>query len=199
MAPAPAGPRFSRYLSGLPSGLDSHPECKAKGSVFRNLLDGVPCDIAGLPGPLRRHMEEPPIASEWLPEAHLWGLAFAVADQGGMDDDRLHAWARERNRKLFEGPVYRTLMALVPPGTLFRFSANRWSAFHRGSSLEAGRVDDEGGRATLSFPAGLFDEQVLRFLSVVFRTALEASRARDPEVELLEATPTAGHFRVRWS
>ena len=196
---AAAPSRLSRYLAGLPAGLDSYPEAQTKGSVYRNLLDDVPCHLAALPAPLRHHLQHPPIASEWLPEVHLWALAFAVADQQGMDEARLHAWAAERNRKLFEGSVYRTLMAMVSPSTLFRFCAVRWNAFHRGTSMQAGPVSDDGCQVTLAFPRAVFDEQVLRFLAVVFRTALEASRAVGPQVELVSSTDSSGFYRARWT
>jgi hypothetical protein len=200
-APAPGSPpapRLERYLAGLPDGLASYPQCQVKGSVFRSLFDGVDLDPAPLAPPLRQLLEDPPIASEWIPEVHLWALLFAAADQRRMDAEAIRSWIYQRRRQLFEGAVYRFLMALVPPATLVRTSAMRWGAFHRGTVLEAGGVADDGARLHLAFPSGLFDSQALDALTAVVRAALDASRARGAEVEVEEATATTARFRASW-
>lgn len=67
----PASPRLERYLAGLPDGLGSYPQCQAKGSVLRSLLEGTALERAGLPEPLRRRLDDPPIASAALLRAAL--------------------------------------------------------------------------------------------------------------------------------
>jgi len=199
MEPAIApGTRLSSYLGGLPAGLDSYPACLAKGSVFRVMLEGAPLEAAALPAPLRRYVREPPIASEWLPEVHLAGVILCAAEQRRLDDRALLRWVRQCNRALFEGAVYRTLMALVPPASLVRFSTMRWAAFHRGSTLTPGAVADDGVRVHLTFPPGLFDGTMLRVFGAAFQAALELTRAPHPEVELEEMAPGAARFRARW-
>jgi uncharacterized protein (TIGR02265 family) len=195
----PTSTRLARYLGGLPQGLDSYASCLAKGSVFRAMVEGAGLDAGRLPAPLRRYLVEPPIPSEWLPEAHLAALVLSAADQLELDDEALFAWARVRNRGLFEGTLYRALMALVPPTRLARFAPMRWAAFHRGTTLELGRVADDGLRAHLAFPPGLFDATVLVAYRAAFAAALEASGARHVEVEAEEVTSTAAHYRVRWT
>lgn len=190
--------RLGRYVAGLPDGLDSHPSCQAKGSVFRAMLDGAGLEASRLPPPLRGYLEEPPIPSEWLPEVHLAALLLGVADRLELGEAAFFAWARARNRALFEGPLYRALMALVPPARLARFAPMRWAAFHRGSTLELGRVDDDGLQARLCFPPALFDPVVLVAYRAAFAAALEASGAREVEVETEEILSTAALYRVRW-
>ena len=75
----------------------------------------------------------------------------------------------------------------------------RWSAFHRGTSLELGRVDDDGLRAQLGFPPGLFDGTLLVAYRAAFAAALDAAGARDVEVETEQVTATAARYRARWS
>jgi hypothetical protein len=198
MAAAPPASRLDRYLAGLPDGLASYPQCQAKGSVFRNLFDAVDVDRSSLPEPLRRLLEDPPIASEWIAEAQVWALALAVADQRGMDRAALLDWTYRRRRQLFEGALYRYMMAEVPAAALVRTSALRWGAFHRGTLLEAGGMADDGARLSLAFPSGLFDSQVLEILTAVVRAALEASGARSAEVVVEESTATTARFRASW-
>ncbi len=198
-ADRPSAPRLERYLAGLPDGLASYPQCQAKGSVLRSLLEGRALERARLPGPLQLRLEDPPIASEWFPEVHLWALAFAAADQRAMGREALLAWVHERSRRLFEGPLYRALMALVPPATLVRTCGVRWGAFHRGSLMEPGGVADDGARLRLAFPHGLYDAQALEAVAAVLRAALDASGAREAEVEVEASTPTTARFRARWT
>jgi hypothetical protein len=195
---APPASRLERYLAGLPDGLASYPQCQAKGSVFQSLLAGTVVEGASLAEPLRRYLEDRPIASEWLPDVHLRALTFAIADQRRMTREALLAWVQQRYRRLFEGPLYRAMMALVPPATLVRTCAVRWGVFHRGTAMEPGAVADDGARVKVAFPRGLCDPQVLELVEGALRAALEASRAREIEVELEESTPTTARFRVRW-
>jgi hypothetical protein len=191
--------RLDRYLAGLPAGLDSYPSCQAKGSIFRAMVEGTGLEPGALPAPLRPLVVEPPIPSDWLPEAHLGALLLAAADRLGLDDQRFFAWARARNRALFEGTLYRALMALVSPERLARFAPMRWRAFHRGTSLELGRVDDEGLRARISFPPGLFDGQLLIAYTAAFAAALDAAGAREVDVAIEEIAATSAVYRARWS
>src|SRR5512139_1401188 len=90
--------RLERYVAGLPGGLDAHTGAQAKGSLVRSVLEGQPVAalLERLPGPLRRLAAEPPVGSEWVPEAHLGALLLAVADLRGMTDEDACAWARVR-------------------------------------------------------------------------------------------------------
>lgn len=193
-------PRLERWLAGVPRGLDSYPEALAKGSLARSALEGQPRDAlaATFPPELRALVAEPPMAGEWFPEAHLVALVHSIADARGMTDEQLFAWARARNRALFESPAYRILMAVVSPGSMVRFAARRWGNWHRGTTLEAGQISDEGVRLELRFPAGLFDPLALRIYAVVFEVALEMAHARLPRVSLEEARPGHATFLASW-
>lgn len=192
--------RLERWLAGVPRGLDSYPEALAKGSLARSVLAGQPVAelVPLLPPPLGTLASDPPMAGEWLPEAHLVALIHAVADVRRMSDAEVCAWARAQNRALFESPAYRILMAVVSPGSMIRFAARRWENWHRGTSLEAGEIADEGVRLTLRFPPGLFDPLVLRAYAGVFEVALEMAHARSPEVVLEEEGPGRARFLARW-
>ncbi len=200
---APGGtglPRLERWLAGTPRGLDSYPEAVAKGSLVRSVLDGQPGEelLPRLPAPLHRYVTDPPMAGEWLPEAHLAALIHAVSDLRRMSDEEVWAWVRGGNRALFSSPAYRILMAVVSPGSMIRYAARRWENWHRGTHLEAGGVTDEGVRLRLSFPVGLFDPSLLRDYCEAFAAALEMSHARDPQVRVIESGPGRATYLASW-
>lgn len=193
-------PRLERWLAGVPRGLDSYPEAVAKGSLVRSVLDGQRGEelLPGLPGPLRRYVTDPPMAGEWLPEAHLAALIHAVSDLRHMSDEDVWTWVRAGNRALFSSPAYRILMMVVSPGSMIRYAARRWENWHRGTRLEAGAVSDEGVRLRLSFPVGLFDPPLLRDYCEAFAAALEMAHAADPKVRIVESGPGRATYLASW-
>lgn len=192
--------RLEHYLSGLPAGLDSYPECLAKGALVRNTLEveAIPELERALPEPLRRLAAEPPVGSEWIPEVWFDALLLAVSDVRGLDDTRLGDWTRARNRALFRSPAYRILMAVATPAQLIRFAGARWSNWHRGSVLEMEGIADEGVRFGLQFPPGLFDASMLRVYGEAFTAALEMANARQPRVRVLDASATSCRYLASW-
>jgi len=192
--------RMERYLAGLPAGLDSFPECMAKGSVLRSTLIQQPVSelAARLPAPLRALVTDPPVDSEWLSEARFVAIYLAVADVRGLSEGEVLAWARDRNRALFRNPAYRILMAVSSPATLLRGATMRWSNWHRGSTLEVEGITDVGVRALLRFPPGLFDDLMLKVFGEAYSAGLELARAKSPasSVELLE--PGVARYLVSW-
>jgi len=192
--------RLERYLAELPGGLDAYPAVQAKGSVVRNVLEGQPAEAlaAAVPPALGRLVLDPPVTSDWVPEAHLGALLHAVADVRGMTDDEVCAWARAQNRALFESPAYRILMAVMSPASLVRFAGGRWENFHRGTRLEVEGASDDGVRVTLEFPPGLFDPFLLRVFGQAFTAALELSHAASPQVIVEWSGPESARYLARW-
>lgn len=192
---------MERYLAGLPAGLDSFPECLAKGSVLRSTLLQQPIEelAARVPAPLKALVTDPPVDSEWISEARFVALYHAVADVRGYSDAEVLAWARERNRALFRNPAYRILMAVSSPGTLIRGAAMRWSNWHRGTSLEIEGIQDEGVRALLRFPEGLFDTTMLRVFGEAFAAGLELARAPSPSTTVELDAPGVARYLCTWA
>jgi hypothetical protein len=93
-------------------------------------------------------------------------------------------------------------MKLVSPILLVMGAAQRWSALHAGSTLEAGKVEkSDGGSSTsglLRFPNGLFPELFLKALGPAFQAAVENARARDVAVNLRRFSNTDAEYRITW-
>ncbi len=201
MDPKPQLARMDAYLAPLPGGLGAYPECQAKGVLVRMLAaeEAYAGVAAQLPAPLRRLLEDPPMASEWIPEVHCQALRYAVADAAGQEDDAILSGVRDRHRRMFELPAYRILMAASSPGSLLRGADQRWGTFHRGSMLEVEGISDDGVRLGLRFPRGLFDGLHLRIFAESFLAVLDLSAAAAPRAEILEARAGYARYRVAWS
>ena len=100
-------------------------------------------------------------------------LVLAVADARGLTAAQLLAWTRARNLRLFRSPAYRILMAVVGPAQLLRFAGARWANWHRGTTLEVDGIADDGVRASVRFPRGLFDRTLLEVYAQAFAAALD--------------------------
>ena len=191
---------MERYLAGLPAGLDSFPECLAKGSVLRSTLVQQPIDelLARLPDALRPLVKDPPVDSEWMSEVRLVATYLAITDIRGYGDADVLVWARDRNRALFRNPAYRILMAVSSPATLLRGAAMRWANWHRGSVLEIEGILDVGVRAVLRFPPGLFDDLMLKVFGEAFVAGLELARAPSPVATVEQVEPGLARYLVSW-
>lgn len=199
MRDADGRPSYERYVAGLAGGLDAFPAARAKGSLVRSVIDAQPAELLRtLPEPVRGLALSPPIDSEWVPEAHLAALIHAVSERRRFGAREYCAWVRTCNRALFARPLYRLLMAVASPETLLRHAGKRWENFHRGSDLAHDGVADDGVRLTLTFPAGVFDDFVLRGYGEAFAAALEAARAKDPLVEIEARGPGFARYVARW-
>jgi hypothetical protein len=196
---APGG-RLEAWLAGLQGGLDGYPSARAKGSLVRTVLAGQPRRALEerLPAPVRRLVAEPPVDSEWIPEAHLAAMIHAITDLRGWDEAEVVRWVVEGNRALFSSPAYRILMLVVSPSAMLKHAGMRWSNWHRGTTLEFLGFADDGAGLALTFPAGLFDGLMLRYYAAAFSTALELARAAGSSVEVVEHRPGFARYRARW-
>ncbi len=194
-------PRLERYLAALPGGLDAFPSALAKGALVRNILEDEPLPelLPALPEPLRRLAADPPVGSEWVPEAHFDALLLAVADVRGLTDAELLAWTRKKNLRLFSSPAYRILMMVTSPSQVIRFAGARWANWHRGSTLELHGIADDGVRVHLRYPRGLFDGTLLRVYGEAFTAALETARAKQPVVTVVAEQPGLAQYEASWS
>lgn len=195
-------PRLARYLDQLPVGLDSYPECLARGAVARSRLDGRPIrDLTegALPPALLRYFREPPANTSWIPHVHMLSIALAIADWYRMSDEQYFQWAYQSNKQMLTGVIYRLLMSISSPALLLSLASARWSALHRGTILEVEDNADRKATVVLRFPPRLFDGFFVRSYGHIFKAVLELSNAKAVEWEVVEVTITTGRLHCRWS
>lgn len=194
--------RLAPYLASLPQGLDSHPDCQAKGTLARSFVSEIkPEQVhgAGLPAPVEALLLAPPNNSRWVPEVLSWAGIYAVVDLLGLSDQAFQEWVARKNRELFTNPVMRVVMNFTSPGLALALSSAYWGVLHHGSRLTV--VDSAGasGQVALDYPDRLFDERAARSLGVAFSVALELSRARHLSVTLESWTATRATWAARWA
>lgn len=197
-------PRAAAYLAGLPDGLRSHPGCLARVAIAERHARDHGALFLGerLPEPLGDLLGGALEPRGWVPEVAFQAANLMVRDVAFPTDATFHSFTHEVSRELFDKPFVRTLMRLMSPTLIVLGSAKRWGEFHKGSRLAVGSVAPRGDRAStranLTFPEGLFPLLFLEGLEHAFAAALVGARAKNPRVELAEATSTAASFDVTW-
>ncbi|MGC4118616.1 MAG: hypothetical protein QM765_29470 [Myxococcales bacterium] len=194
-------PRLAAYLSALPQGLASHPECQAKGAMVRQMVsdppEGLPTDA--LPAEIRQVILSPPLNSQWVPDTWFFGALLVFADQRKLSARGYVDWMVDANRKLFKSPVYR-LLSLATPSILLSLGAATWGSTHRGTKLEVhGQTSGKSGSAVLSFPEGHYSHpDVLGAIQAGVQVAIELSNAKNPRLTVARTTPTTAEFTATW-
>jgi hypothetical protein len=191
-------PKAAEYLSRLPDGLDSHPQCQVKGSILASMLGSTPVPFVreGLPAPLVALLDEPPLPNAWVSEVSFNALLMAHEEQ--LAPDVLSAWVEARNRRLMRSPLYAVLFRLVGPERILSGSANRWRAFRRGTELRV--VAQAKGSATVQIdsPFRLYTASIVDNITKAWGAACEVAGARNFVGEVETLTDVSACCRARW-
>lgn len=197
-----AYPTVSRYFEGLDDGLNSYPDCQAKASLYRALLQERPLSgdaVADLPAPLRTLVQEPAPVSSWIPEVHSHALMLAVYERRFETLEEFAQHAYDRQRSLFEGPLYAIALKVVTPQLLIKTAALRWRMFHRGMSFRAQELQRNRGFIVVEHPNGVYEAVIRRALCEAIRAVLELSTRRPATVTVAESSPRHAKLSVQWN
>ena len=150
-------PTVALYLDRV-GGVHRHPSCQAKASVVRHVVDdhGLHAVTDGLPSLMLALLRERPPANLWISEVLSEAMLCAAYDFAFSSREVAVAATVERNLRLFQSPMYRALMVVMTPTMLLRATGARWSAFHRGTTLELVSGNEHDAVAVLSFPPHVF-------------------------------------------
>ncbi|MBN2358820.1 MAG: hypothetical protein JXR83_05160 [Deltaproteobacteria bacterium] len=198
-----AYPLTAGYLRSLPHGLQSFPACKVRSSVFEDIKQDFPelGQRHPLP-PIVRNAIDGNCGEEWIAEVVGNALFMVMRDSVLDSDDKFMEWHRGNMRRLYGKPLNRALIYIFSPTLLIMGATKRWNHFHLGSELVAGPVTEADGlmRGTARFvsPENVFNELLLRRLTISFEVALEGSRAREPQVEWQQVSATDSLYNVSW-
>jgi hypothetical protein len=195
----PSLPHLSAFVAKLPQGLASFPAVQAKASLYRSILDAFPPDAdVHLPEPLRERLLMPTPVSAWIPEVHSHAMVLALRDLSFDSDVAFVDFCYQQQKALFEGRLYRIMLALASPALLFRTAALRWNFFHRGTTLEVQQVAGHEARICVRHPPQMWDGLLADALMAGLRAVLDLSGAQEPRLEVIERTPEALYLRGTW-
>ena len=194
-------PRLARYADTLPQGLASFPECKAKGSICKHLLEKHPIqDPAGLPDEILGFTSRMIPSAGWVSECACMGLHLAIGDAYSMSDPEYDRWLYQHNAGLLEGRfMFKAIMSLASPGVLMQGAAIRFNGFHEGTRLEIGARAPNSIDFTLAYPAGIYTEPCLAAFRAAFQVSLDMTKAKAVRCALERAEPAKASFKVTWA
>ncbi|MGH1343045.1 MAG: hypothetical protein ACRBN8_15905 [Nannocystales bacterium] len=195
-------PATAAYIARLPKGLESHPECLVKASLYRSTLEMRPIPRTAaetLPPQLKRMVLQPDPVSAWVPEAHSLALLTAHFDVCFGSHEEFERSCYLRQRRLFDSPLYRAVVKLASPNLLLRTAALRWGALHRGTTLEVSENRPGSAELSMEHPPNLWGEPTRIALTAGFRALLDLCGARNATVEVADASATHMRLSGRWS
>ncbi len=193
-------PLLTAYLESLPSGLESYPEYTQKASVYRQAFRRryAAALTPVLPAPLARLLTEPLPISAWLPEVHANALFVALYETLYSEEEPFLRDGRETGRKLFNGPLYKILMALTSPAVIVRRAKAGWTAMHRGIALDAQLAGDHAAAVRVTFPHQLVPRVVALTYASAFHAALEAAGGKRVVCALTTHTAEHALYDATW-
>lgn len=191
------GPALRAYLDRLPEGLDSYPECRAKASLYRSILETLPIDDTRLPEALRDLLRRPRPVTDWIPEVHSHAVLISQYDQHFRELPSFVAHCYAAQRELWASKIYAFMMRFVSPVRLVTSASQRWGQFHRGSELAAERSGERSAILRLTVPPHIYDEVALVGLTEGLRAVIDSSGTTS-EFALVEADATGARWAVRW-
>lgn len=183
-------PMTRAYVESLPAGLDAYPETVIKGSMARGMIELRPenFDAARLPAPIKALFDNPPLVSDWFPEAKLVAMSCAMREGFFESDEQYIAWVRQGLHKVFSGPLYRVVFALISPTRLVKSSTRRWGALRRGTQRELVELNENGNLGRVRYPAGLYNELYAQVVLAGLLAIYSLSRAPNPLGSVLEVS-----------
>lgn len=192
-------PRLAAYIDQLPDGLDSYPECEAKVSIHRTVSSFAEQPLCGLPPVLQAHLDESAPADQWIPQCHTLALIVAIVEARRLERAEEAKWIRSAASLLFATPMYKLLIWAMSPRLMVKGADIRWSAFFRGSSLEATLGESEA-EIELRAPPALFDRTLAVIFTDVLRSALSYSEydSSGVQLELAEFERGCIRYAVSW-
>ena len=195
-------PAMAAYLSALPDGLDSYPDCQIKAVFLPSVLEDYPLRsvsvIDRLPAVLADWVRSPPPSSAWLPQVHFRCILRAILDQYFKGDEAaMVAWSYGAQKKLLGGPLYRVMFALLSPERVAQLAPQRWGHFHRGLSMHVD-IHPRQVEGTLRYPPNIYRRFDHELSLAGIRAVIELAGGRDIRLEILETSPTQGRSRITW-
>jgi len=190
---------LATYLDALPQGLDSYPEFRLKGSIFRQFIDALDVEtlLPALPTPLQRWVRRPPPDNAWMPEVHSNAIFVVAAQVCFASEAAFVEFAYDANSRALQTPLYHGLIRFLSPQRVVRLAASTWGLMHAGSSLA---VHDDGHSVELEMqhPAFAYPRLMLSALATGYAAAAHLAGEEDTVVRLSCSQEGEARFHLDW-
>ena len=195
-----AFPRLEEYVSRLPYGLDSYPECQTKGVVLASALGDFPFHDSWneLPAVVLARIVTPPLATEWVSSALTNAVQCVVADTYHPTDSALLSYNRARTLKVADSGTYRTLARVAGVKILMRGAVRMHAMFQRGTDFRLVSVGDRAVTLYLEHPPFLHGGGIHLANEAVFGTLIETAGGRSVSVKMSESSARRAVYDVTW-
>lgn len=192
-------PRLAEYIARLPEGLDSYPECRAKGTLVVTALEGHDLERIGddLPPQVLEMLRDPPATGIWVPGTMSDAVFYAIVDAFYPTEEEVFEWTRERTRRTSESRLYRALARVASPKTLLRMASAAHGLFQRGTELDATYGHNEA-TIRLTHPPHLHGGLNHRVNCPMFEEVLLGAGATQARVEMVESDPELAVYEAKW-
>lgn len=184
----------------LPDGLDSYPECRAKGSLIVSALDTHDTTVLGegLPQALLAMVRDPPPSGLWVGAPFSDAIFYTISDAFYPDDEDVLRWTAERTRRTADSRLYRAFSRVTRPSTLLRIVAATHRLFQRGTELSA-EYSSNAATLRLTHPPHLHGGLNHRSNVPMFEEILSHCGSKDIEVAMVKSSPTEAVYEGTWS
>lgn len=192
--------RTRAYLTSLPSGLSSYPDCCGKASVWRNILalTDTSALVDRLPDELAQLLQLSLPHGAWLPVAHSFAGHLLLRDCLFPSDEAICNHFRHLDRELLSGVLYKVLFAVASPSVMIQASDRRFGTLFKGIELQTRMVGKNRVEVALLYPVGLVPPLVGRLYLIAFEVAVELSGGTDVQGKLLVQRPTSTRYELSW-
>ena len=193
-------PRLHEYLSSLPSGLASYPDCKSKAVLVRTAIEGHDAAALppGLPASVRDAVLDPPATGLWVPAVLSDAVFYVMVDAHYPTQEAVHRWTRERTFRAARSKLYRALTRVARPMVLLKMTSAVHGLFQRGTDLDVVRAEAGTARLRLSHPPHLHGG-LNHFSNVaLFEAMIEIAGGLGARVEMIASAPTEARYEAKW-
>ena len=192
-------PALSEYLGTLPAGMDSYPDCQAKGSMVVSALEGhdLSAELDALPPVLVELVRDPPPPTRWIPLVWSEALFHVVCDSFYPGEEAVIAWTYRRTVAMARKPMYRRLASAAGPRFFLRLGAGVHQLFERGTSMKVSS-GDRRTRVRLTHPRHV--HSTLNKVSNIgmFRAIIEITGGKNGVCTMTQCTPTGAAYDCSW-
>lgn len=192
--------RTRAYVKDLPRGIDSYPECRSKGHVWKNILQLTDTRslVGKVPEQLPVVLDSAILASSWIPAVQSFAAHLVLRDCLFGSDDAICEHFRSVDRCLLGGPVYRAMFALATPMLAVKAADRRFATMFQGITLQANAERDGHVTLDLCYPPLLLPSLVGRLYLVAFEVAIELAGGKQIVGNVLRHGSTSARHEITW-